>query len=131
MSTAKEFHVGDILTVITDRLVSPTGVDGVYRILNHLSGDNLFTHQLPRVAREAAPVLKERFPDLAAVEVPEDLDGRAAVDAWLARIVRLHGGTRLVEPLAPAEHTHINALDELALHYSHLPVIPVILGSDE
>ena len=51
---SRDFHIGDILSVTTGRLVSPRRMDGVYDILNFMTGDNLFTHQLPRAARECA-----------------------------------------------------------------------------
>lgn len=53
--TTKTFHIGDILSVTTSRLVSPSHIDGVYSILNWMTCDNLYTHQLPRAADECAP----------------------------------------------------------------------------
>lgn len=61
----KEFHIGDVLTITTGRLISQRGMDGVYDILNFLTGDDLFTHQLPRVSQECLPLLLEQFPQLA------------------------------------------------------------------
>lgn len=37
---AAEFHVGDILSVITDRLVSPKHIGGVYDILGFMAGED-------------------------------------------------------------------------------------------
>lgn len=37
----KAFHIGDVLTVTTGRLVSPRHMYGVYEILNFLTGDRL------------------------------------------------------------------------------------------
>lgn len=48
--TTKTFHVGDILSVITGRLVSPTHMDGIYAICSHLAGESVMTHQLPRIS---------------------------------------------------------------------------------
>ncbi len=63
----KSFHLGDILSITTGRLVSLRHIDGVYDILNFMTGDNLFTHQLPRASRECAPELKKQFPALAEI----------------------------------------------------------------
>lgn len=60
----KEFHISDVLSVTTGRLVSSRHMDGIYEILNFLTGDNLFTHQLPRAMRECEPWLKTQFPQL-------------------------------------------------------------------
>jgi hypothetical protein len=62
----KQFHIGDILSVTTGRLVSSRHIDGLYEILNFLTGDELYTHQLPRAMRECEPWLKTQFPYLMA-----------------------------------------------------------------
>jgi len=64
----KQFHISDVLTVTTGKLVSSRHIDGVYELLNFLTGDNLFTHQLPRAARECEPWMRTQFPQL----FPED-----------------------------------------------------------
>ena len=65
----KQFHLGDVLSITTGRLVSPRHIDGVYDILNFMTGDNLFTHQLPRASDECKPYLVEQFPQLATTEM--------------------------------------------------------------
>lgn len=126
MSATQTFHIGDIISVIHDRLVSPDGIDGVYRILGHLTGESPMTHQLPRAAREAEPILRERYLDLAAIVVPDDFDGsRELIDAWLAEVAATHGETREVAPLDPADHTHIDPLTELRMMRPDMPVITV------
>src|SRR3990170_796891 len=64
---SKLFHLGDILSITTGRLVSKRHIEGVYDILNFMTRDNLYTHQLPRASRECAPVLLVQHPQLAAV----------------------------------------------------------------
>lgn len=110
-SETKTFHVGDILSITTDKLVSPEHIGGVYKILNHLTADNLFTHQLPRAGRECEPYLRACFPDLAAIEAP-DFEGEEHVFRWLAEIVEKHGETREVEPMRDGIHEYRNPLAE-------------------
>jgi len=124
--TTKTFHIGDILTVTTGRLVSPAHMDGVYDILNWMTGDNLFTHQLPRACDECAPSLRTQFPDLAVIEPPE-FGSEAEVRAWLAAQVEAHGETREVAPLHEDEHTHINPFTEMRQMAPHAEVIAVII----
>lgn len=112
MAKTRTFHIGDILSITTGILVSPEHIGGVYKILNHLTADNLFTHQLPRAGRECEPYLRECFPDLAAIEAPEFKD-EAHVHRWLAEIVAQHGETREVEPMADGVHEYRNPLAEL------------------
>lgn len=49
-------------------------MDGVYKILNHMTGDSLFTHQLPRAGRWAGPLLLARYPQLEAAGSAKNLE---------------------------------------------------------
>jgi hypothetical protein len=60
----KTFHISDVLSITTGRLVSSRHIDGIYDILNFLTGDNLYTHQLPRAMRECKPWLRSQFPSI-------------------------------------------------------------------
>jgi hypothetical protein len=126
------FHLGDILSVTTGYLVSPRHMDGIYDVLNWMTGDNLFTHQLPRASDECQPHLLAQHPDLASVDVP-DFDGvsrddvKAAVEVWLSEQVALFGEYRDVAPLADEDHTTINPLVELAMNHPHLEVTPIVV----
>lgn len=83
----KNFHISDILSVTTGRLVSNRHIEGVYDILNFLTGDNLFTHQLPRASRECEPWLKTQFPYL----FPDNPAIKKALDG-LSALIELDGG---------------------------------------
>jgi len=131
MPETRNFHLGDILSVTTGRLVSPRHMDGIYDILNFMTGDNLFTHQLPRACRECEGPLLAQHPDLAAVEVPEEFGGEADVEAWLAAQTARFGETRPVARLDPAGHTHIHPLAELAAINPHAEVITVVVPDEE
>jgi hypothetical protein len=129
MST-KSFHLGDVLSVTTECLVSPRHIDGVYDVLNWMTGDNLFTHQLPRANDECKPHLLAQHPDLAAVEVPDFSKTprdrvKEHVESWLAEQVARFGEYRDVAPMSAEEHTVINPLDELAMNYPNVKVIAV------
>jgi hypothetical protein len=61
----KLFHIGDVLSVTTLKLVSPDRMDGVIRILEFICGQTgLYTHALPRVSDECEPWLRVQFPHL-------------------------------------------------------------------
>jgi hypothetical protein len=127
MDERRSFHVGDVLTVTTGKLVSPRHMDGVYDILNFMTGDNLFTHQLPRAADECAPALLAQHPDLADVEVPEDFGSEAAVCEWLEAQMAWLGRELPVAPLAAGDHTHIDPITEIRKMAPHAEVIGVVL----
>lgn len=115
MTAARGFHLGDILSVTTERLVSPRGIDGVYDILNWMTGDSLFTHQLPRACRECQEPLLAQHPDLRDVETPEDFGGKDTVERWLAQQVTVYGETREITPLAAGDHSSIDPITEMKM----------------
>lgn len=112
---ARDFHLGDILSVTTGLLVSPRHIEGVYDILDWMTGDNLFTHQLPRAARECRDPLLRQHPDLADVQFPDEFDGKEHVEAWLAEQVERFGETRPVAPIDPERHLRIDPVDEMRM----------------
>ena len=115
MSGTKKFHIGDVISAATGRLVSTRHIGGVYDILGFMSGESLMTHQLPRVAREAEPSLRSQHPELCAVEVPAGLDSEGKVLAWLATLYPRFGVEVEVAPMGTADHTHINPIAEIKM----------------
>jgi hypothetical protein len=129
----RTFHLGDVLSVTTERLVSPRHIEGIYDILNYMTGDNLFTHQLPRANRECAPSLLAQHPQLAEVQVPDSFgeDPEAAVATWLSEQVARYGEELPVEPLVEGDHTRIGPLEELGLMgVSPDRIIPVVVPDE-
>lgn len=129
-AAGREFDLGDILSATTERLVSPRHVDGLYDLLGYMTGESLFTHQLPRANRECAPVLLAQHPQLAAVVVPEwkfgdGDDPKAIVYAWLDEQKAVYGATLPVRPLDPADHTSIDPIAELRMMRPDMPIIAV------
>ena len=95
----RRFHVGDIISITTGRLVSPRRIDGVYDILNYMTGNDSFTHQLPRAFKECAPSLKAQHPDLVEVDIPEGLADPDRFQRFLGELVVKYGDERPVLPL--------------------------------
>ena len=114
---AKQFHLGDILSITTGRLVAPTGMAGIYDILNYMTDDELFTHQLPRVAEECKPALLAQHPQLAEIEDPDfgSLPNPITVLTWLVEMQVKYGDSLPVQKLDPMDHTHIHPLEELGM----------------
>lgn len=108
----RDFHIADIITAGTGTLVSLRGMDGVYDILNYMTGDNLFTHQIPRATWECMPYLIAQFPWLAEI----DSSGATPDNhkEWVRGVVNLYGEMHAVEPLPHDEHERIDPFSELA-----------------
>ena len=109
----KEFHLGDVLSITTGRLVSPRRMDGIYDILNFMTDSNLFTHQLSRAINECKPHLLGQFPQLDCpelqfalgelIEMLETSSGKEEPDklilGWLSKLTSGKYGVRFPEML--------------------------------
>ena len=112
--SVKHFGIGAILSVVTGRLVAENGIADVYSVLNWMTGESLFTHQLPRVSREAAPVILAAHPALQdacteAEQVTPD-NWRSWLETWTKR----YGATLPVPVLTATNHERIDPISELA-----------------
>ncbi len=105
----QEVSLGAILSVIGERLLCDIGE--VYQILNFLTGESLYTHQLPRARDAAAPILAQRFPELAAIDTSDVTP--ANWRAWLREQRRIHGNTRQLTPLPVGTYQAHDPIAEL------------------
>ena len=89
------FSLEQVLSITTGILCCEIGE--VYEILNHITGDNLYTHALPRAGDFAKPFILEQFPGLEAAGTGEVLQRlkdevkaadkpKEGVDSWLASL---------------------------------------------
>lgn len=127
--TATMIPLGDILTVVTDRLVSRDHIGGVYRVLNFMTGDDLYTHQLGRAMNECREPLLAQHPQLREIECP-DFGSPEEVMPWLDQMEQRYGVELAIEPLAPGEHQQIDPLSELEGMAPDNPVVVVLGGGD-
>lgn len=108
----KLFHLGDILSITTGRLVSKNNIGGVYEILNFMTSDNLFTHQLGRASDECKPALLAQHPQLATVTgeevTAENFNG------WFEAQCAEYGNALMVQKLPAHAHEFIDPMSELA-----------------
>lgn len=110
--TARSFPLDEVLTVSMGLLLARRGMEAVYDVLNFLTGDSLFTHQLPRALKACGPAVLAQHPDLASITDPEFGDDvQAELPAWLETVEAQHGTTRLLVPVAEWEHR--NPVEEL------------------
>lgn len=125
----KRFHVGDVLSVTTGCLVSPTHMGGIYGILNYLTQGNLFTHQLPRAMDECRPWLLRWHPEMAGVDASPVKD-EATLKAWLAEQAARFGEWIELDPIPADDHTQKDPLTELAEMVPPERIVPVVLDDE-
>ena len=97
----KKFHIGDVLSVVTSRMLSPTGIDGYKDITEHMTGvelspmateamkqcgDNLISQFL----KLGTPEFRASFEKFAAAIETSD-DPQKTCDDWVREQGLLYG----------------------------------------
>lgn len=121
MSDTKSFHISDLLSITTEILLSREHIGGVYKILGHMTGDDLMTHQLPLACDAMQPELLIQHPWLKGLTPPAD----STVDeklAWVDEQARVHGEMHDVEGARRAWGDH----DPMADFHNQWPDKPVV-----
>lgn len=91
-----KFSIGAVLTITTG-IVLTRDFGEAHRLMDHLTGDSLLTHQLPRAAEPCKAALLAQFPALATVKPSEN--ARNTWEAWLETEAVLHGESFDVAPM--------------------------------
>lgn len=110
--TTQTFALADVLGTITGRLLG--NIDGIYKVSKFMSGEPVWTHQIPRVGMEIRPVVLRQHPRLAPV-----IDEAEAVtpDNWAVMLsgwIDRFGPTIALRPMSADEHQSIDPASELA-----------------
>lgn len=110
----KSFPIAAVMSTVTGILVSEDGIGCVYEVLNWMTGESVYTHQIPRISHEARPVMLALYPDMqAAIDEAEQVNGQNWRE-WLATWERRYGAEIAVPIMNIAEHERIDPLSELA-----------------
>jgi hypothetical protein len=115
---SRDFPLCDVITVGTARMVSRGGMEAVQALLSHMAAEPVYTHQMPRVLREAAAALRAMHPDLvplldeAGRALASDLPGKLV--AWEQR----YGELVAVRVMTEDEHERIDQASEAAERFS-------------
>lgn len=99
---SREFHLSDILSITTGRLVSTRHMDGVYDILNYMGNDNYTTMALPIASDKYKPMLEEKYPHLTSQALSKQLkeldqalkitnDSHQTVNQWIDKMTQEFG----------------------------------------
>lgn len=121
----RRFHLGDIISAAFGVLVSPRHMDGVYDTLNFLTGDSLYTHQLPRACRTVQPYVLDQHPQLAPLaEAVKDVTPENW-RIWLDDQIAKYGEYLELQPVPQKAWLHVDALTEAKLIIGKDRVIPI------
>lgn len=111
MSETKTFPTAVVLSTITGRLICD--INGVYEVLSWMTGESVFTHQIPRIGREAEPVILAAHPHLREAVREAALVNRENWQEWRDRWIERYGPEIAVPKMTAAEHKAIDPITEL------------------
>lgn len=118
---SRRFHIGDILSVTTGRLVSPRGMDGIYDILGYMTDDSPFTTQLGRFAEECKPHLEARLGEALKPysEIPEGIKDSLSLYKWLHGVTDSMEGDPFLKvgKIGEEDHAVLDPMTELELDH--------------
>ncbi|HXT90106.1 MAG TPA: hypothetical protein VN714_12710 [Trebonia sp.] len=121
----RDFPLADILSVTTGRLLSRDGLGGVYRILSHLTSDQIMIEpQIPRALDACHLKVLEQHPQLLGV-TPHTNAEIEHIDTWLTLQESRFGSLLPVAPIDGWERR--NPIVELAERLGPERVIPVVM----
>jgi hypothetical protein len=123
----QRFHIGDVLSIVADRLVSRDGFHGLERALDYMADEHIFTHQIPRVMLEARAAIVAVYPSLAEVVVPDDID-ESTVHDWLHEQARRYGEFLRLPRMSVDQHERIDPYSE-AIEKKHASQIRTVRAS--
>ncbi|ESY79658.1 hypothetical protein X739_00845 [Mesorhizobium sp. LNHC220B00] len=125
MTQTKEFPTRDVLSTIAGVLISEIG--GVYEVLNWMTGESVYTHQIPRISREATPVVLKMHPQLEPTIAEAEHVTPDNYLEWRTTWEERYGLTIAVPKMTIAEHERIDPISELAekMHPDKIIVVNV------
>ncbi|OGY66675.1 MAG: hypothetical protein A3A04_01570 [Candidatus Harrisonbacteria bacterium RIFCSPLOWO2_01_FULL_40_28] len=118
----KKFHCGDILSIITGRLLSPRRMHGVMDLLHFMTGDNGYGRDIPGASEICANHLLRQFPQLSSYEIeiallelnktlmstPSHSEKKDIVVRWLEKQIKIYGAIFLVSQIPEDEWVEEN-----------------------
>lgn len=118
----KQFSLAQILTVTTRKLLTED-IGGLYEILSYMTGEDVWTHQLPRFSDECALYLHEQFPFTKTIDAFNVTPSNW--QEWIAEQNATHGEYHMVRPIHFEDHAVIDPIDEMRQMNPNIEIITI------
>ena len=107
----KEFDLGAILNITTKRLF--TSMEDVYEVLNYLTGDSIYTHQLPRVMPIAKAYVLSLHPELTGVGDTVEINSFDDAKAFINEQKKVFGNKLPLSPMGKTDgYSYVDPIEE-------------------
>lgn len=108
---SKQFDLGAILNITTGILF--TSMDDVYEVLNYLTGDSIFIHQIPRVMDAAKPYVLSLHPELEGVGVGVAINSFEDAKAFVDEQKKIYGNKLSLTPMSKTDgYSNVDPIEE-------------------
>ena len=122
-----KFTTGEIISAGLGKLACD--LEGVYKIMNFLTGDNLFTHQLPRAFHSCEAWVIEQHPWLR--ELDTSALNPQTWRVWLADAETRFGKMHELLPLPEGQWHSVDPIREaVELMEDKTKVIPIVISAE-
>lgn len=123
MTETKEFPADVVLTIVTGHMICDQ-IGQVYEILNWMTDDEIYTHQIPRVIREVRGEIVKMHPRLAQATPMEGIEGEPFA-IWVRNWITKHGYTYIKVPKVSHLHVRKDPVAELQERFPNANIIVV------
>ncbi|MBP5684567.1 MAG: hypothetical protein J6X02_04865 [Bacilli bacterium] len=107
----KYFDLGAILNITTRRLF--TSMDDIHDILSYLTGNKLYTHQLPRAEDFAQPYILSLYPELKGVGVDVEIHSAEDAKAFVDEQKKIFGEKLPLRPMPKSNgYSYVDPIEE-------------------
>ena len=130
----KKFEMKHLLVVYTGISFEEHGIDAVYELLNHMTGESLSTLQLLHSTKEARPYLREQFPWLVDAASYVETELAKGKDRWrkiLKHCIDTWGNDFTVRPMHHEDHEHKSEVEILREIKFKGEIITVEINDDD
>jgi hypothetical protein len=96
----RNFHLGDILSVTTGRLLSNRHMDGLYDIIGYIVNGKPYTLTLMILSEPCAEHIFKQHPQLREIDANVEFDGVESIERWLQTQIDNYGEYLEIKPMS-------------------------------
>ena len=109
----RRFDLGIIISVISGRVF--TEIENMYDILDYLTGDSIYTHQIPRVMDQVRPYILSIYPGLEGIGSDAIVTCKEEALAYIDEKKKIFGDSLPLKPITKESgYSHVDPLEELS-----------------
>lgn len=108
----RNFDLGTVLTITSGGILF-TNMDNVYDILNFLSNDKIYSHQIARIIKVAQVYVLEKYPKLDGVGKDIIFNSEQDVKAFIDEQKIIYGDSFALSPMSEEMYQYIDPIEEM------------------